>query len=218
MDKPTEYDLYSYPRTPHLDFSPGATSDDKYASPETLNFLSSGIEITVTEKMDGGNLSLYRDYFHGRSLDSGTHSWDTFAKQIWSQVRFDIPAGWRVSCESMYARRSVAYENLLSPLYIIGIWNADNVLLSWDDTVVWAELIGLPTVPLLYRGTDFKVASKVWFEKHDSETSEGFVIRNAGEIPYEKFAENFSKFVRADHVRTNASWRHRNDFELNTFI
>jgi hypothetical protein len=217
MDKPS-YPIYSYPRTPHLDFSPGATSDDKYASPDTLAFLQSGVEIITTEKMDGGNLSLYRDYFHGRSLDSGTHSWDTFAKQIWSEIRFDIPEGWRISCESMYARRSVAYENLASPLYIIGIWDDKNTLLSWDDTVIWAELLGLPSVPLLYRGTDYKKASKVWFTEMDDEKSEGFVIRNAGAIPYEKFGDNIAKWVRANHVRTAADWRHRDDFALNTFV
>ena len=31
-----ERQLYSYPRTPHLPESPGATSDDKHASKEPL--------------------------------------------------------------------------------------------------------------------------------------------------------------------------------------
>ena len=110
------------------------------------------------------NLSLYRNAFHGRSKDSGTHPWDTYAKQIWSQIRFDIPEGWRISCESMYARRSVAYENLESPLYIIGIWNEKNNLISWNDTVEWAGMFGLPTVPPIYRRTDFKEAKTVWLK------------------------------------------------------
>ena len=209
--------LYSYPRTPHLPESPGATSDDKHASRETLTHLASGIELVVTEKLDGGNISAYPDAFHGRSQDSGTHAWDTFAKQIWSQIRFDIPEGWRVSCESMYARRSVAYENLESPLYIIGIWNDENKLISWDDTVEWAEMLGLPTVPPIYRGTDFKEAREAWKKNFDSETSEGFVIRDAGEIAYDDFHMRVAKFVRANHVQTSADWRHRDDFALNTF-
>ena len=217
MDKPT-HDLYSYPRTPHLDFSPGATSDDKYASKSTLAYLASGVELVVTEKLDGGNVSLYPDYFHARSLDSGTHAWDTVAKSRWAEVRSDIPAGWRISCESMYARRSVAYEGLLSPIYVIGIWNEKNELLSWDDTVEWSALIGLPTVPLIYRGTDYKEATTAWSKSYDTSISEGFVVRDSGTIHYDDFAKRVVKFVRADHVQTTASWRGRDDFALNTFV
>ena len=209
--------LYSYPRTPHLPESPGSTSDDKWASPATLKFLDSGIELVTTIKMDGGNVSLYPDYFHARSLDSGTHAWDTLAKQIWSRVRFDIPEGYRVSCESMYARRSVAYENLKSPLYVIGIWNDNNEMISWDETEEWADLLELPTVPVIYRGTSLKDARTVWGKNYDSETSEGFVVRNAAAIPYENFNQNIAKYVRANHVTTRADWRHRDDFALNTF-
>lgn len=210
-------ELYSYPRTPHIPESPGATSDDKHASKDTIAYLASGIELVVTEKMDGSNLSLYRDAFHGRSKDSGTHPWDTYAKQIWSQVRFDIPEGWRISCESMYARRSVAYDNLESPLYIIGIWNENNNLISWKDTVEWGQMFGLPTVPPIYSGTDFKEAKTVWLKNFNDETSEGFVIRDEGEVPYKEFGNRVVKYVRANHVRTRADWRHRDDFALNTF-
>lgn len=64
---------YKYPRTPHLPFSLGMTSDDKVASEQTLAHLRSGIELVVTEKMDGGNLTFYRDGFHGRSLEDKTN-------------------------------------------------------------------------------------------------------------------------------------------------
>lgn len=217
MDKPT-HDLYSYPRTPHLPFSPGATSDDKHASMETIDYLQSGIELIVTEKLDGGNISLYPDYFHARSLDSGTHAWDTVAKSRWAELRGDIPEGWRISCESMYARRSVAYEGLASPIYVIGIWNEKNELISWDDTVEWANMIGLPTVPAIYRGFSYTDAVKAWGRKYDSSFSEGFVLRDAGFICYEDFGSRVAKYVRANHVQTRADWRHRDDFAVNTFL
>lgn len=210
--------LQSYPRTPHLPESPGATSDDKHASAATLSYLKSGIRLIVTEKMDGGNVSLYPNAFHGRSKDSGTQAWDTYAKQIWSRIRFDIPDGWRVSCESMYARRSVAYENLESPLYIIGIWDDTNSLIPWAGTIEWAEMLGLPTVPLIYEGDNFGEASTVWKKQFSPDHSEGFVIRDAGSIPYEQFGSRVVKYVRANHVRTSADWRHRDDFALNGFL
>ncbi len=209
--------LIKYPRTPHLPTSPGATSDDKWSTPEALKHLGSGIELVASEKVDGGNLTWSRDHFHGRSIDSGTHAWDTQARQLWATIRNDIPEGWRISGESMYARRSVAYYNLPGVFIVFGIWNENNVLLSWDDMTEWAALFDLPVVPLLYRGKDFKRACSIWAETHDEETSEGFVVRNAGAIAYDDFSMNVTKYVRADHVRTKADWRHRDDFALNDF-
>lgn len=209
--------LIKYPRTPHLPASPGATSDDKWASKETLAHLASGIELVVTEKMDGGNLTWSRDHFHGRSIDSGTHPWDTQARVLWAQKRYDIPEGWRVSGESMYARRSVAYENLPGVYIVFGVWDESNTLLDWDSTVEWAHLLDLPVVPVLYRGNDFEEATSIWGRTHDTETSEGFVVRDAGRIAYEDFGHKIAKWVRADHVRTAANWRHRDDFAVNGF-
>lgn len=217
MDEPKST-LYKYPRTPHLPSSPGATEDDKIIKAEGLAHLSSGIELVCSEKLDGGNLSFYRDAFHGRSLDSGTHAWDTHARALWARIRFDIPEGWRLSGESMYARRSVAYDNLPGVYIVFGIWDDTNTLISWDEMVEWCNLLGLPHAPVLYRGTDIEEAKKVWFRERDENTSEGFVIRNAGRIPYEEFGKNVCKFVREGHVRTSASWRHRDDFALNTFV
>ncbi|MGC5412734.1 RNA ligase family protein, partial [Streptomyces sp. DT225] len=56
-----------YPRTPHLPWSPGATSDDVRMT--DLAALA-GTEVVVTEKLDGENTTLYADGLHARSLDS----------------------------------------------------------------------------------------------------------------------------------------------------
>ena len=210
--------LIKYPRTPHLPASPGATSDDKWSTPEALRHLASGIELIASEKLDGGGVTLSRDHFHGRSIDSGTHAWDTRTRQLWAKIHLDIPEGWRISGESMYARRSVSYDNLPGVFIVFGIWNEDNVLLSWDDMIEWAALLDLPTVPLLYRGNDFKRACAIWAETHVEDTSEGFVVRNAGAIAYNDFSMNVTKYVRAGHIRTVADWRHRDDFAVNTFL
>lgn len=210
--------LIKYPRTPHLPSSEGMTDDDKRIDTAGLANLQDGRELVVTEKMDGGNLTWYRDSFHGRSLDSGTHAWDTAARALWAQVRHDIPAGWRISGESMWARRSVAYENLPGVYIMFGLWDERNVLRPWSETEEWAGLLGLPTPPVLYRGRDFAAAVRAWGEQRDAETSEGFVVRDAGEIPYAEFGLHIGKFVRAKHVRTRDDWRHRDDFAVNTFV
>lgn len=210
-------DHVKYPRTPHLPWSDGATSDDKHITSSDLAYLQSLPDLVVTEKMDGGNLTLYRDYFHGRSLDSGTHAWDTAAKALWANVRFMIPEGWRVSGESMYARRSVAYDSLPSVFLIFGVWDEQNNALDWDTVKELSIELQVPTVPELYRGSSFEEASKVWISTTNSEISEGFVLRNAESFPYDDFQRNIAKYVRKDHVRTRADWRHRDDFAVNGF-
>lgn len=206
-----------FPRTPHLSNSESLSSDDKKASKETLEYLASGIELCVSEKLDGSNYNFSKDRAYARSLDGTSHAWDTPAKAIWANIRHDLPEGFRFSGESLYGRRSVAYENLPSPFMLFGVWNAENVLLSWDEMAEWAELFDLSMVPLLYRGTDFKAANEAWGKILNSDISEGYVIRDAGQIPYDEYGTHVAKYVRKNHVRTSDDFRRRNDFALNTF-
>lgn len=202
-----------YPRTYHLPDSPGATTDDRILP----NLTGLTGDLVVTEKMDGGNVTFTRDLMYARSVDSGTHAWDRACKAVWARIAHEIPAGWRLSGESMWARRSVAYEDLPGVFLLFGVWDAEHTLLGWDDTVEWAELLGLPLVPVLYRGDDLTRARTVWSRKRDEERSEGFVVRSAGPIPEAEFGRRVGKWVRAGHVRTTAAWRHRDDFAVNGF-
>jgi hypothetical protein len=210
--------VYKYPRTFHLPQSETITPDDKRAGPETIAYLSSGIDLIVTEKMDGGNITMMRDYFYSRSIDSGTHLWDTPSKVVHARIAHDIPDKWRISGESVYARRSVSYDNLPGPFIMFGIWDETNTLLPWDEMNEWAELFELPVVPVLYRGNDFNEATKAWGKVRNSDTSEGYVVRDSGSIAYDDFSLKAAKYVRFNHVRTDAGWRGRDDFELNTFV
>jgi hypothetical protein len=94
-----------YPRTLHLPWSPGATSDDRIHT--NLSGFE-GEEVVITEKMDGENTSLYRDYYHARSLDSNSHPSQSWARQFHAQISWNIPEGWRVCAENLYARHSIA--------------------------------------------------------------------------------------------------------------
>jgi hypothetical protein len=40
---------------------------------------------------------------------------------------------------------------LPSYFLLFSIWE-ENKCLSWDETLEWAEFLGIPTVPILYRG------------------------------------------------------------------
>lgn len=205
-----------YPRTPHLPWSLGISSDDRLLSDVGLHVLSNA-QTVVTEKMDGGNVTLMRDCFYARSVDSGTPAWEKYAKAEWARMAHEIPVGWRVSAESMWAQRSVPYTNLDGPLLVFAIWNNRNIMLSWDDTVTWATLLGLPTVPVLGSGTGLEYTHQAWANHHDENVSEGYVVRDRGSFPDYQFAHRIAKYVRANHVRTEASWRRRTDFVTNGF-
>lgn len=204
-----------YPRTMHLPWSPGMSNDDRVISAHGLDILGNS-DTVLTEKMDGGNVTLMRDAFYCRSLDSGTPKWEKFAKSEWARIAHDIPEGWRVSCESMWARRSVPYDNLDGALLVFGVWTQTH-LLSWKETVEWAALLGLPTVPVLGRNVPLNDLYRTWSHQRDERTSEGFVVRDADSFLIEEFPLRVAKWVRAGHVQTEADWRHRSDFETNGF-
>jgi hypothetical protein len=202
-----------YPRTYHLPDSPGATKDDRVQ--DDLSWLDG--ELVVTEKLDGGNLTFTRDEMYARSPDSGTHPWDRPAKALWTMTAHRIPDDWRVCGESMWARRSIAYHDLPGVFIVFGIWDETDTLLGWDDTVDWAQRLELPVVPVLYRGGSLSEARAAWSQQRDAGTSEGYVLRAAGRIPAAQFSHQVLQWVRAEHVRTEASWRHRDDFAVNEF-
>jgi RNA ligase len=97
-------DWVKYPRTYHLPWSEGIQDDDRTL--ESLDAFA-GRRVVVTEKMDGENTSLYRDHLHARSLDGRHHPSRNWVKQFWSRLRADIPEGWRICGENLYARHSI---------------------------------------------------------------------------------------------------------------
>lgn len=195
---------YKYPRTRHLPWSPGASHDDLIAD-EVEAFV--GQRVIVTEKMDGENTSLYRDHSHARSLDSRHHPSRNWVKGLHGSIAHEIPEGWRVCGENLYARHSVAYEALPSYFMLFSVWDADNRCLDWDSTLEWAELLGLETVPVLYDG----VFDAQWLRELelDLERCEGYVVRLASSFRYAQFGASVAKWVRPNHVQTDQHWMHQ---------
>ena len=196
---------YKYPRTFHLPWSEGATSDDKILT-STDHF--KGKRVVVTEKMDGENCTLGQNYTHARSTDSSSHSSRDWVKSFASQFQQDIPDGWRLCGENLYAKHSIFYEELPSYFLLFSIWDHRNVCLSWDETVEYASMLGVSTVPVLYDGIwDEDKISRLFDgrSKHGGK-GEGYVVRSASEFSYSEFSKNIAKFVRANHVQTDAHW------------
>ena len=202
-----------YPRTLHLPFSKGATSDDIKLVNVTC---FSNKSVVVTEKMDGENTTMSRDYVHARSLDSADHESRHWVKALWASIRHDIPEGWRICGENVFAQHSVPYENLNSYFMVFSIWNEKNECLSWDDTVEWCGLLGLEHVRVILKGrwsNTFCTALEALSENDvriRNGRMEGFVVRNKASFPYDEFSSNVAKWVRAGHVQEDSEhWMHK---------
>ncbi len=204
-----------YPRTFHFPWSPGGTSDDK-----RLSDVSSlvGVEIVVTEKCDGSNLTYTRTNVFSRS-HSGPPSHASFdlAKATHGRIGHLISEGISIFCEYCYAVHSIAYEALPHYSLVFGVRDdVSGLFWDWDMVVAQAADLGLPTVPVLFRGV---VASadelQSLTERLAREKSalggsrEGVVARIAGEFSEGAFGKNVAKWVRKDHVQTDEHWMHQ---------
>jgi hypothetical protein len=201
-----------YPRTYHVPWSENLTDDDRMM-PSTSSF--TGRRVIVTEKMDGENTTMYDDYIHARSLDSRNHESRNWVKQYWSQVCYNIPPGWRLCGENLYAKHSIHYNEL--PTYFMGfsVWDDKNVCLSWDDTNEWFQLLGVQSVPVLYDDIYDERAIRELYSKNDWGTKEGYVIRVADAFPFKDFKQLTGKYVRKNHVQTVKHWMHGMKMEIN---
>lgn len=194
-----------YPRTHHLPWSPGVNSDDR-----VLDSLAAfeGQRVIVTEKLDGENTTAYSDYLHARSVDGRSHPSRNWVKQFWSTFCSDIPPGWRVCGENLFAQHSIRYDAL--PSYFMGfsVWDERNVCLPWDETQEWFNLLGITSVPVLYDGQFNEPVIRALWQQSKADRVEGYVIRVAGAIGYGEFRHKVGKFVRAGHVQTVKHWMH----------
>lgn len=192
---------HKYPSTPVLPHSPGSRGNEEF---DTSLFI--GKEVVVTEKMDGENCNMLSQHIHARSIDGRHHPSRDWVKQLHARIRFDIPDGWRLCGENLYAEHSIKYDTLESYFYLFSVWNEKNEALDWDSTLEWAEMLGLVVVPTLYRG--------IWDEdlirnlRVDVETSEGYVVRTVEGFHYNDFTKHIAKFVRPNHVSTDEHWMH----------
>jgi hypothetical protein len=196
-------DLFKYGHTPHLPFSPGTQSEDKLL--KNTNHLK-GLTVTITEKMDGENTNFYYHRFHARSLDSNNHPSRNYVKGIWGRIKYQIPDGWRICGENMYATHSVLYDNLEDYFLVFSIWDENNNKLHYDDECEICDLLGLKQVPLIWTGKFEDAPFDDIIKSMDFTKQEGFVVQNMKSYNYNDFEDNIAKYVRAKHVQTDEHW------------
>lgn len=194
-----------HPRTMHLPWSEGVQDDDRRIRSMAAFEETKGL-VVVTEKMDGEQTSMYRDHIHARSIDSPGHPTRAWVKNLWGSIAHDIPHGWRVCGENMWGRHSIEYNDLESFFYVHSIWDEKNNCLSWDETVEWAKLLGLITVPCFYYARYDEAIIKGMWSPRLQDICEGYVLRIADAFPMNEFQFKVAKFVRPNHVQTARHW------------
>jgi len=207
MDSP------KYPRTFHLPWSKGVGSDDKVQ--HDLSTLLD-CDLILTQKMDGSNVCLEREACYARTHSSApTHaSFDAF-KQLHATVKYNLPKGLQIFGEWLYALHSIPYFNLPNYLMIFGVRDLQNgEWASWDEVVMWADELGIPTVPVLEQAifsSQKELERRIcyWMVQPSiySDLVEGVVTRKRGVYSSEDFSKSVVKYVRANHVTTSTHWK-----------
>lgn len=185
-----------YPRTYHLPWSGKVSSDDRFLS-NTSNFANK--IVVMTPKYDGENTTMYQDYIHARSLDSRSHPSRDWVKGLHGKISYNIPDNWRICGENLYAKHTIAYNNLKSYFMVFSIWNDKNECLDWDSTLEWCSLLGLEHVPILWAGLwNEDLVKKCYVPTYDGNACEGYVVRLVESFPYKDFRKSVAKYVHED--------------------
>lgn len=198
-------EYFKYPRTYHLEWSPGLQNDDRLQEDYSI-LQSDPMGIVATIKMDGENTNMYSDKIHARSIDSKDHPSRHYVKGLWGSIKHLIPNGWRICGENLYAKHSIYYENLESYFYVFNIWDETNTCLDYGTTLDVCKEFGLTHVPVIYEGKWDEQLLKDLHNKPEMIGHEGYVIRTYGSFHYDDFNKNVVKYVRKNHIQTSTHW------------
>jgi hypothetical protein len=197
-----------YPRTYHFPFSLGTTSDDRIKH-DWQSLLQH--EVVITEKLDGENSCLKTDGVFARS--HGAPTLNPWAKNMWdlhAQHKMSL-GNYHIFGENLYGIHSIEYERLEHYFYIFAIREGDKWL-AWDEVSFLAQLLDMPTVPVVSRGLFNENEIKMIVDNTLKTGSalgglcEGIVCRNAQAFETATFSDNVLKYVRRNHVKTDEHW------------
>lgn len=208
-----------YPRTYHLPWSPGATSDDKKLQDGWFDFYK-GKEVVFTEKLDGENTAMTHYDVYARSHGAPTRSpwsrniWDPSDGLYW-KIKQYIGPNETIYGENLYGEHSIHYDCLSHYWHMFAV-NDGNMWYSWDEVKEFAKILGVPHVPELERCVlrEEGEVKEIIDELMNNYTSyyanrsgrEGIVMRITDSFPVVEFPHYVCKYVRANHVQTDEHW------------
>ena len=198
--------MSKYNKTYHLPWS-NPSSDDKIADDITCLI---GREIVITEKLDGENTGMKNEGVYARSHGTFTTSaWSREVRQLHlMKVKDNLDENTFIFGDNMEGIHSIEYTNLDSYFYMFGI--RDNLVwLSWDEIEEYSYLLGIPTVPVLFRGIVNSekelrdlVEGLVKYQSKLGGDIEGVVVRISDRFDDDDFKKSLQKWVRKNHVKT----------------
>ena len=211
-----------YPRTYHLPFSPGATSDDKKLDGNWFaNY--KGKEVVITEKLDGENTLMTRYNVFARSHGAPTRS--PWSENLWGhdglywKVQNLIAPSEEVFGENLYGEHSIHYDNLPCYFHMFAVCgfaeenSPASYWYSWKAVEEMSQILDIPTVPVLWRGVfndevdlEAKVNELMLEPSTYGKTKEGVVMRVIEQFPLSEFSNCVCKWVRPNHVQTDEHW------------
>ncbi len=204
-----------YPRTFHFPFSPGAKNDDRIA-PDYDSLI--GVPIVITEKLDGENTCLNEAGVFARSHSAPTRNpWAGYLWQYWDMLRYQLH-DIELFGESLYAIHSITYSDLKSYFYLFSVRQGEQWA-SWDEVKLYAHMVEMPIAPILFEGTlsTAQDLEKLVLKLAQEPSSlcdinilpaprEGVVVRLQTSFSNDDFATSVLKWVRKDHIQTDAHW------------
>lgn len=209
-----------YPTTPYLPFSPQwrspeAAKDDEAFLENVDCFL--GAPLVITVKMDGSNIQMTNRHLAARNGTVANHKSFDYLKALHAQkYSMFIPDALQVFGEWLYAKHSIHYTGTLSLrsyLQIFGIYNMETRMwMGWDDVEDMANILGVPTVPVLRKNGIYEKKWQLIQDVSDIATGvideghEGVVIRIEYPFHFGQFGSHIAKYVRPNHVQTDKHW------------
>lgn len=212
----------AYPHTPHTPHWPAspALSGARTAARihhEPNRFLQ--VPVTITEKLDGSNITLTG----GQLLDRSGHPaegrpWLAMVRKhhAWRTADPDL-AGLMIHAEDLYAVHAIEYGPLPEngTLRVFATSRNGNFH-HFERTLAIADSLALPVVPVLHHGTfsSPEELQDLLDQLHAQPSAlggqrEGMIIRRNHGFPRQEFSRNVAKSVRAGHVRQHQEhWRH----------
>ena len=215
-----------YPSTPHWPWSEKVHRGDTY---HTNPDFFVGREVVVTEKLDGGNTCLYNGEVFARSTTAPSHDgWMAMVRKHHAYKSL-ADQGFRAYYgEDLYGIHSIEYDAIDEDktFYLFACREFGDGLekslgleptdwfAAWDIVEQEAQLISVPTVPVVFKGTFSSTDEITEFFREQRKLpsalgpeAEGFVMRDAERFGGKWFAEHVCKYVRPHHVQTDEHWR-----------
>lgn len=187
-----------YPRTFVLPWSEAMSKGDRRLA--SLRALEA-TDVVATEKLDGQNVTLYRDCVMFRNIAARTHPSRAWLDRFWEERRDRIPEGWRICGEYVFLSHFVTYTELESYFIGFSVWNDANTCLSWSDTARFLEELGIARARVLYAGCCCPQSIHEAWTRNGAHQSEGYVVRTAGAISLRQFKTHVGKFIRDGYVQ-----------------